>query len=242
MKHFLSLLCALVVAASASADQFKTVTEEFSQPKSQAEISYPVFFENSVPAFQKINADIVTHLKESSCGPVFEGEEEWREYSYNVTTRVVGLNQKYIGLEMTYDIDCGGAHPNFGFYNRTYNSQTGEVVDMGTEIPLQDFENEDWQAQEQYRKELAAIMYNNLGQLTDKDWEPSCYEGMNKQETIEQIEQFWPYVSGLAKDKKVIIRLSPPHVATPCGFAVRVSYSEVQKYLAPNSILHTWLK
>jgi hypothetical protein len=240
-KATLALLGLTTLISSAYADQFKTIKEDISLTNYEANISYPTFFSNSIPAYSTINKNIRDGLIQYGCAT---SEEELADddraaslgYYYDASAKVVGLNRRYVGLEITYSDYCGGAHPNYGTYNLTFDSKTGESVMVREEIPLQNVYSDESEA---YRAELAEIMYNEMKRQGKKS---ECYDDLSKSEAIENMTWDYPSISGLARFKKVIIRTSPAHANAVCGTSVRVSYNKVKKYIKSGSILHKWLK
>lgn len=241
MKFILPII--FLFSAAAAADQFKTVTENLSSKNYESSIDYPVFFENSIPAYAKINETLKAQLKEYGCAPEDAAESEMT-YDYTAVARVIGLNKNYVGIEVSSSSFCGGAHPNYGTYGMTFDSNTGELVDIEQEIPQQHY-GDDTTPEEYdlYQNKLATLIYNNLKAAAFFEGEDAgCFDGLSKEETISEIAMMWPYVSGLAKDKKVVLRTSPAHVMAVCELSVRVPYDDVKNLIAPKSKLHKWLK
>lgn len=220
----------LSLSSNAFSAQFKAVKEDLSSGKYNAEINYPQLLKNSVPAYSKINKSIRELLLSDGC----EANPSM-EMGYHATATVVALNTNYVGLQLAIDYYCGGVHPDFAEYNITYNSQTGELVKMAFEIPAQESEGA---AFDKYQTNLASIIYKHM---TPGQENIDCF-GTTKKDALTRLKDMYPYASGLAKDKKIILRIEPPHAMMTCGFSVRASYEEMKPYLAPNSILHKWLK
>ncbi len=194
------------------------------------------------PATKAINDAVRADLVENSCGPSDDAD---RSYDYEGTAENTELNSNYISYKVTVSSYCGGAHPNYGTYHLTFNAKTGAKLDINKEVPRQntDGDNVDWDAREKYQRELAEVMLQEAkasNSTAIKDTE--CYEGLTDAEVVEQILQFYPAISGLGPDKKVITSTSPPHVATPCQFDLPVPLSAVEKFLAPDSVIKEWLK
>lgn len=240
-------LALLISAASASADQFKTVSKDISSTNYIASISYPQLLNPSVPAYKKINKNVVTNLTESGCDAEYAAESE-NTQDYYGSARIVALNQLYVGFEVTHSSYCGGAHPNYGTYHLTFDAQTGKEVDMHNEVPAQNFDGDiNWDEFGKYQEELAEIIYKNMDLVkmdySDEGFESDCLSSEDgKTAAIEQIVMLFPTISGLAKDKKVIIGTSPAHVATVCAFSIRVPFSEVKKYFKKDGKVAQWLK
>lgn len=216
------------------------VEEDISEKGSTQKISWDRLAAFS-PAPEAINQAVRADLVENACGP---SEDDDRSYDYEATAENTSLNPDYVSYKVTYSSYCGGAHPNYGTYHLTFNAKTGAKVDFDKEVPRQDAsgDNVDWDARNKYQRELAEVMFQqakatNSTALNDTE----CYEGSDE-EIIQQILDFYPSISGLGPDKKVITSTSPPHVATPCQFDLPVSLQSVEKFLAPDSVIKQWLK
>ena len=239
IKYITILTLSILLGNSAIADQFKTVSIDQESDDYSFHISYPEFFSNSAPAFRKINQQVKDMLVEYGCG---EGPEQGQPgFYYEAHARVVGLNRRYIGLEIGMSMYCGGAHPNHGTYNMTYDAKTGEPLHIGSEFglfPWDHPERNDGKV-EAIHKKFAVIIAKQIDSSTD---EKGCYADMSQAEIVEMFEMWYPGPSGLARGKQVVLSISPPHVAGACQISVRVNYNQVKHLLSKNSFLHRWLK
>jgi hypothetical protein len=244
LNNSIGLLVATVLSTSVSlgADKYKMVTEDISEKKSAQTIEYFVINEGAVPAAKVINAKIREDLVFMACGA---SEDPDRSYDYNATASVISINSQYVSYSVSSDSDCGGAHPNYTIYFSVYNSITGELINMSKEVPAQDLssDNPDYVTHEKFQKDLATVMLatikkTNSTVLTDT----ACFEDMTDEQTVAEIAMFWPAISGITDDKKIITTISPPHAATPCRFELPVEISDVKKFFAPTSIVLKWLK
>lgn len=248
MKTVITLLVVLSMS-SAFAEQFKTVTKDYSSKNYDSTFKYPVLLQNSVAkAADKINKNFLQSLIDKGCG----GDEEPTaeiSFNYDISSRIVALNASYVGYEVSYDDYCGGAHPNNGTYNVTYNAVSGEEINMDQEVPVQSYDNisNPNGSFDKYQEELAKIMYANLKtatlDMTDESSLEDCL-GLKdgKKAVIDQLVTMFPMISGLAKNKEVIIRTYPAHVMAICGLSVRVPFSKVEKYFKKDSVVRPWLK
>lgn len=237
-----SLIAIALLAASVTvnAASYTITTEDHSSKNYTAKIAYPVLQHGVVPASGIITTLIRTHLLDSGCGAEDAAESE-TGYDYDARAGVVALNPVYVGYEVAASSYCGGAHPNHGTYNVTYDSVTGAPVDLEVEIPLQNVEKTSRKSRAAYLKQLARIVYDAMIANPRLDV-GECYKGRARTEVLEELESFYPEISGLARNKQVVIRTNPPHVATPCALAVRVPYAKVSTFIKPASKLHSWLR
>ncbi len=258
MKFFIVTtftLMSVFVSITSHADSFKTVlNEEKVEGVYELYASYPQLLpESAAPAYNVISKQI-EEMATEGCGlsadevkkeiEEFYGADAQISYYASVSARIVGLNKNYVGVEATTSSYCGGAHPNYGTYYMTFDSKTGEQVLLDSEIPVQDLSGDNWDKFHAYQKELAQIIYKNIGSEIAKDADAysGCYSGQTKQEVLESLESFFPLISGYAANKTVVLTVNPPHVATPCALSVRVPFAEVEKYFAPNAKAKKWLK
>ena len=230
----LVFLTMTIFSISAMADQFKTVRVSGNVNRYSYDYSYPSFNSQSVPGYQKINASIEKIMSEDDgCAGGPERSEE-PDYDYSATARVVALNPDYVGIGIVTSSYCGGAHPNYYVYNLTYNSQTGELADIPAEFG---FTKEDYDVNEKIQQKVARVLANHI----PKD--SACFENRSdKSQVIEELMTMWPVVQGLAKNKTVVLGISPAHAIYACQFDVRVPYAEVKDLIRPGSFLHSWLK
>ncbi|MCC2679773.1 MAG: hypothetical protein K0R29_2349 [Pseudobdellovibrio sp.] len=248
-RHLLAITVIAAVTQIALADSptppiapVTTVEEDISETNSTQKITWDRLADVGSSALAKVNATVRADLVESACGA---SEEPDRSYDYDATAKVIELNDKYIAYTVTSSSYCGGAHPNYGTYHLTFDAKTGEKLDLGKEVPLQNYDgdNVDWDARDKYQQELAEIMLREAkasNSTAIKDTE--CYEDLSDAEVVEQIKSFWPSISGLAPGNKVMTSTSPPHVATPCQFDLPVPLEAVEKFLAPDSKIKELLK
>jgi hypothetical protein len=235
MKKLMATMIFLSFGSSVFAAQFKTVTENVGHGSYTATVSYPQLFSNSIPASKSINEQVRNYIVENGCD--IEGLMD-PNMDYQANAKIVALNKNYVGYEVAVDSYCGGAHPNSDTYNMTFDSKTGAPVEMENEVPIQ--ATEMTAEYQEYQRTLATLMYNNYNfDMSEKDEE--CYDG-TKEEILEVLLNYSPLVSGLAADKKVVLRIYPPHAATVCAFSVRVNYNDIKKYVDPNGSLQKWLK
>lgn len=218
-----------------------TVEEDISETNSTQKITWDRLADVGSDSLAKINSAVRADLVESACGA---SDEPDRSYDYEATAQVIELNNKYVAYKVTSSSYCGGAHPNYGTYHLTFDAKTGEQLDLGKEVPLQNFDGDvDWDARDKYQQELAQIIFDEAkasGSTAIKD--TGCFEDITDAEVVQQIKEFWPAISGLAPGNKVMTSISPPHVATPCQFDLPVDLSAVEKYLAPDSKIKELLK
>jgi len=232
-----SLAVSVVFAANTS-----RIEEDISQKNSTQKISWDQLQPGAVPSAETINAALRTELIDSSCGASDDADQS---YDYEASANAVEINGNYVAYQISYDSYCGGAHPDAGTYNLTYNSKTGAKVDMDKEVPLQDASSDkvDWNAHDKYQHDLAEVMLSFIkDSKSDVLKDTECFDSLSDADTIDQIVNFWPTISGLGPDKKVITSISPPHAAAPCQFDLAVPLSAVDKFVAPNSEIREWLK
>lgn len=229
MKSLFSIF-AFLFSVAASADQFKTVTYDDSSKNYYSVHTIHSLLPGSVPAFQKINDSFLSEIRSEGCDAEEAATVEM-SYDYSASARIIGLNTNYVAYEVWVSSYCGGAHPNYSQYYKTFNAKTGENVDMNANVTMQG-EDVDYEVFEKYQGELAEIIYES-GQLSQQG--NGCYDDMTKQEVIESLQMFYPYIAGLAKGKQVVLAVSTPHAAAPCSVAVRVPLSKVQKFFGADS-------
>lgn len=231
---FAIALSLLVSGALASADQFKTVTVDASTAKSESTYSYPELFAGSVPAYASINAQIKDSVEDGQCG---EPQEPEQTYYYGAEAKVVALNKRYVGVQITGDQSCGGAHPNYFTYFLTFDANTGNALNIEKEFGI----TEDWETNQVIQAKLAKLLAGKLP-ADDGDEAGGCFEGLKGKDLEDQLVQFYPVVHGLAKNKTVVLGIMPPHVATVCRFEARFSYAEIKPLLIPGSFLNKLLQ
>ena len=234
------LIAASLLSLTAAANQYKTVKEKKSTKNYEQDISYPRFNKTSVPGYARLNTELKKQLLDGACD---EKEAAMAEYPFNYSAdvSVVGLNSRYVGLQINYDDFCGGAHPNDGYYFETFSAQTGTLLPIGDEFGLYDYDNPKYNdAKDQaIRLEIAKILIKHLPKDSDTD----CFGGnISEQEKLDTLVSFYPSIGGLAKNKTVVLAISPPHVAEVCQFDARVPYDEVKDLILPGSYLIDWLK
>jgi hypothetical protein len=234
----------LTLSLGAQADQFKTVTEDASLgfANYDAKIAYPKFFSNSIPAFATINEQLKESLLANGCVSGDETQEEVSEFaphgmSYGATARVVGLNKRYVGIEVNANDYCGGAHPNHYTAHYTFDSNTGSMINMDKEIAAAKYDHADNRL---LKVKLSKLILSNIE--SENRLQDGCYEGLTKSEMLEAIQMDYPMISGLARGKQVIISTSPAHANGPCKEIVRVPYTKVKGLINSGSILHKILK
>ncbi|MBX3021373.1 MAG: hypothetical protein KF799_06805 [Bdellovibrionales bacterium] len=236
MKAIL-VISAFLASTVASAAQFKTVKESSNANRSEIEISYPELFSNSVPAYATINADIAKNVR-NGCG---EPEADQPGFYYEAEARVVALNKNYVGIGVSGNDYCGGAHPNSWSYYLTYDSQSGKSLNIEREFGFTDYDAPDYDSDmnDALRTKLAGILVNHIP--PEDQGEEGCFPG-TRQEKIEALLTFYPVVHGLAKDKTIVLGIQPPHVAAACRFEIRVKLQDVKSMLPESSYLNEWLK
>lgn len=237
MIKVISVLGLLILGSLASADQFQTVKVDESTPRSTFIVSYPQFFANSVPGYATINATIEKELRENACG---EPQKDEPDFYYETDAKVVALNQRYVGVQINANDYCGGAHPNYSVYFLTFDSNSGATLDISREFGILPWDSPgpDEKKVDKIRAKLAVLLTDAM----PKDAEENCFTKMSRKEKIAQVLDFYPVVQGLAKNKTVVVGISPPHVATVCRFGVRLPYAKVRSLIEPNSFLHAWLR
>ena len=235
---FQILLTMAIFAAPAMANSFRTVRKSHVTPRYDYSVEYPLLLNGSTPGYQAINTHLKLNVIENGCD-VDQGSKQI-QYNYNVTVKVVALNSGYVGFRVEYDNYCGGAHPNYGTYFMTYEASTGKYLEIEREFGFKDPESADYdgQADEVRRHLLAEMMVAKVPRdLLDND----CFT-YNGQPVADGIALNYPYVAGLANRKRVIMAISPPHVASICYFDAVFSYDEVKNLIDPGSYLHGWLR
>jgi hypothetical protein len=247
MKTSLTVFTLLLLTTSIFAShskQYKIVTEDasFGFKDYLAQITYPSLLPSSVTAYKKINQSLRDELLTSGCVSGNETQAELDEYApngmdYEASVKVIALNKDYVGLEVMSSSYCGGAHPNYGTYNYTYNSKTGKLINMRSEVPISEY---DHQGNELYTIALSKVVLGKL--ILEGRHDNGCYEDSTINEALESIQMAYPTITGLTSDKQVIISTSPAHANMPCRESVKVSYQMVKKYIKAGSILHKILK
>lgn len=237
MFKVLAITAALVLGATATADQFKTIKESSNANRSEYSVSYPEFLPTSVTGYKAINENVKKTIVENACGE--PGKDEPGFY-YSVDATVVALNSTYVGVKVVANDYCGGAHPNYTTYYMTYASDSGKKLEVEEEFGFLDYDSPDYdyEKNEARRKLVAELLIDRIPVGQDAS---ECYTG-SRQEKLEQLVSFYPVVQGLAKNKTVVLGLQPPHVATPCGFEVRFEYEDIKHLLNTDSYLHNWLR
>jgi hypothetical protein len=237
MKLYTSLF-ALAFALSAQADQFKTVNVDKSSEKYEFKYDVPQFNDQSVPAYAKINDELVAYIEGNGCDAAEAAKSE-NGYNYDTSSTVVALNKNYVGVAMANDSYCGGAHPNTSTDYATFNSQTGEKLNIAKEFGFQDYDdpNYDSAKQELLHNKIAKILLTRIPADVE-----DCFAKMTPKEKLEQMETMYPYVAGLAKNGTLVLGVQPAHVIAVCGFFVRVNKKDVKNLLIKGSYLENWLK
>lgn len=228
--------------AVAQAKNYQTIKEDVSEFRSQQSISYEVLESSSAPAAEVINKAVKENLLLGLCGA--SEDQEFPEYTYEASAKIIEENSNYIGIEVTHDSYCGGAHPNYGVYHLTYNAKTGQAVDMDVEVPQQKY-NDDYVAHEKYQATLAKKMAAHIKKI-DPDLKDESFQCLvdardNNESVAEFIANMYPTLAGLGKNNSLIATISPPHAMTACVFQLEMSLSEVESLLAPKSIIKSWL-
>ena len=258
MKFLIVTTFALLVGftgAVSHADSFKSVEKKENYVGVyEMYARYPQLLPQSVVSSYEIINKQIEEMALQGCGASaeeikqeieeFYGKDSQISYDSSINAKIVGLNPNYVGVEANSSSFCGGAHPNYGTYYLTFDSKTGEYISFDTEVPLQNSFDKDWEKFQAFQKELAKIIYKNIAPQIAKDAESynGCYSEQSKQEVLESLEMFYPMISGYAANKKVVLTINPPHVATPCALSVRVPFSQVEKFFAPNAKAKQWLK
>ncbi len=233
----LVLFCAFVTS-SAFAGQYKTVTSKLSLSNYEYEVSYPAFFAGSIPGYEKINAALKETIADSGCDvndiPVD------RSYDYGATGKVIALNKHYVGVQVSVNSDCGGVHPNYSELFYTYDSETGEALNIENEFGFVSYDDPKYDPAKDDARRLKVAKI--LAKYAKKGDGEGCFDDMTEKQKIEEISTMYPTIGGLAKDKKVVVTVQPAHVAMACWFEVRVDLAVVKSLLNPASYLNTWLK
>lgn len=239
-KKMLCLLISVLLFADVlGADKFVTKRDTNQSPEYSNIITYPHLFSNSVPAHRKINERVLNILRANSCQDMSTATAE-TPYMHDVFARIIGLNRRYVGIEVRVRIDCDQPHhPLEGFYHLTFNSKTGEQIDMEDHVPLQSFDPASPELIMNYHQELAELIYDEMrrsGSISR-----SCYGDIPREMAIEHIAFDYPEISGLARLRNVVIKTSPSLENQECREILRVTYDQVKHYFESSSILHHWL-
>jgi hypothetical protein len=225
------LICVMVFTFPSFAAQFKTVTLDNSSKNYFSQIKFQKLLPATVAkAYQKINADLYQTLLDSGCDAAEAAVSE-AGMDYNVFARIIALNEKYVAYEILDNSYCGGAHENHSTYYQTYNSQSGERVDIGANVAMQsdDVSYEEFEA---YQTDLAQVIFNSADFKSQKN---SCYEDLDEDSTVAALAGFYPYIAALAKNKLVLISVTTLSSSLPCALSVRVPMSEVAPFLKNES-------
>lgn len=237
MKNHI-LITLMMMTTPALADSFRTVKVAHETKRYSYSAEYPELLPGSVPAFQRINEQLLKDVVNNGC-ELDEGSKQM-QYNYNVVVKIVALNPKYVGVRVQSDDYCGGAHPNNSTYFLTYASANGKPLAIEREFGFEDSSRPDFDFEKDQARRLL-LAERMVTKLNKADFDSECYSGTNK-EIAEQIASFWPSVSGLANNRRVILSISPPHVATVCYFDAVFSYDEVKDLINDGSYLHRWLR
>jgi len=243
MKTLSILSMILVFAVSAHADSWKTVNVVKNQKNYEFSYSYPKLNANASPEYKKINDVIVSEISQG-CGEItsdFAPTDE-TPWWYGATALVRGLNKNYIAIEVGMGTDCGGAHPDSGSAYYTFDTKTGQVVSVEKGLGLnydEGIPDSVWDKDSQIQTKLAEIIAKHMD-TTDMD--PECYPGTTFQDLVDDVENYFPTVGSLARNKQVILTISPGHAALACSVEVRVGYNELKDLIVPGSVLENWLK
>lgn len=230
MRAILSIFV-IFYAFSVFAAQFKTVTLDNSSKNYFSQIKFQKLLPSTVAeAYKKINTDLYQTLLDSGCDA---GEAAVSEagMDYNVFARVIALNKKYVAYEILDNSYCGGAHENHSVYYQTYNSQTGEIVDIDASIAMQS-DDVGYEEFEAYQIDLAEVIFNSADFKSQKN---SCYEDLDDASTVAALAGYYPYIATLAKNQQVVISVSTPSASLPCALSVRVPMSDVAPFFKNGS-------
>lgn len=239
MKKTIIALSLATVSTATIASPWKIITEDasFGIENYEAKIQYPKIKRVSwVWASKTISKNIKANLMEYGCLGEGETVDEYGAsgMDYEATAAIIGLNKNYVGIKVNFNSYCGGAHPNHGTYFLSYNSMTGEEIKMDEEVPGNNYDN---LQREEVSLALAEIILDN------SDMDSECLAGENREENIREIADFQsPKISGIAKDKMVVISTNVAHAMKPCEVSLRVPYSSVKSFIKSGSILHKILK
>lgn len=225
-KLFLTL--GLLVSLGASAAQYETKTIQENSNRNSFDASYPVFSESSALAYENVNKTIEQIARSFKCSDPMEG---FSDVTSNLRLRVIGLNADYIGIAADFDYNCGGAFPSNGTVFFTIASKTGAELDIDKEFGLSDSSANEFEI----RNEIANILAPYAAGESD------CFKG-SKKKIVKTLNQMYPTVGGLAKDKQVVLTIIPGNVDKSCQFSAHVSYQKVKSLIIPGSYLHQWLK
>lgn len=229
MKSVFAIV-AFLFAVTVSAEQFKTVKFDDSVDNYISEITIQQILPGTVVvAYDIINQELLADIRAYGCSAEDAVEMEMA-FDYTVDARIIALNQNYVSYEIAESSYCGGAHPNHGTSFKTFNSKTGALVDLEASQVIQ-HSTADYDVYAQFKTELAEVAYQ-YGQKALI--ENGCYEG-TKEEIIETLSFFYPYIAGLADDKKVVLSVSVPHVASPCALSMNVPLSAVEQFFKKDS-------
>lgn len=240
------LLFSLVfgISIQVNASSIQNVSEDLSEPGLDFKLSYQKVTAKVVTARDVINKSLRDKFIEIACS-ASDALEENTVYDTQIVAKAVAVNKNYVGFEVSGSEYCGGAHPSHFIFHLTYDAKTGEEVEMDKEVPRQAVGDiTDWEDREKLQMELAEVIYKNLANATDQDMDNDCYslELDSATDIIDGIAMYSPSISGLSKNKKVILQTSPPHAAFACALTVVVDYSRVKKFITPTGKLSQWLK
>lgn len=198
-------------------------------------IEYDVLPQKAVPASAKIRKTVIKHLFDQQCGPSEENTS-----TYQGVARLDEVNGRFVRYKMFFDAYCGGAHPNGYIAYATFDSKSGQEVDMNQEIPVQGLSYDSPQFNA-YQNRLARLVLANL-KTTTFEYDNNCFEdATNDEDKIEFILGLNPYIAAPKNSKTLILTIMPPHVGAACMFSTELDVSVFSKNLKPNGKLIQWL-
>jgi hypothetical protein len=237
MQFMFALILAAMLGQAATAASFKTVKIDKESSKYNFSVEYPEFLPGSAPGYKAINATIYEDIVEGGCEL---DQQITNTFDYSAVAEVVALNKNYVSVRADTSSFCGGAHPNYSTYFLTFAAESGALLNIEKEFGFIDYNDPgyDHEKTEARRRLLAELLVDHNSSQAK---ETECFTG-TRQEMIDSLQDFFPYVAGLASGKKVILAISPPHAATPCYFDARVDYAAIKSLLNADSYLHKWLQ
>lgn len=217
----------------ASLDGWNYVKLAFRPPASMPDVAISSFaFAPREPGDMAINAKLRADLPDGSwrselmqcMGQAIQSHGSDGEFEFSSEPSMV--SRRWFDTYDTYGGYCGGAHPSWGFYHRTFDRQTGEQVDllgwlvdtMTEHVPGEGPDELD------YYKVLPPLRELILKRAPDgeQSYEAECRE-------YAEGEEFWS--TGLSREG---ISFSPsvPHALGPCATTFTVPWQELGPFLS----------
>jgi hypothetical protein len=154
-----------------------------------------------------------------------------RDGYYSNIAKPVLVTPAWLGTIESYDVYCGGAHPSHGYFDRTFDRQSGEEVQLARWLGETAIEHKSYEADDQgydlVRPALRELILTkgiaDDEPLTaeDESYEAECRDAARDQE-------FWTF--GLSREGMLFVP-SLPHVAAACQATYTVPWAEVEPFL-----------